>query len=154
DWCRARPCLRVARRRFGLYPELAAELGDPWGYRRLTPYGGYAAEGRYRARGVRAAVAGRRRGDHEPARLTGDDRARRAPRVHDRSDARRSGAWRGAAARYGRRLATQPERRSARRSTRGRRDRRRRRRRDRDGAVVDPGRALAAAAGGARLQGT
>jgi glycine/D-amino acid oxidase-like deaminating enzyme len=44
DWCRGSPLDRLARRSFGLDAELSAELGDPWGYRRLTTYGGYAAE--------------------------------------------------------------------------------------------------------------
>ena len=44
DWCRGSPLDRLARRSFELYAELSAELGDPWGYRRLTTYGGYAAE--------------------------------------------------------------------------------------------------------------
>src|SRR5262245_33113413 len=30
---------RLARRSFELHAELSAELGDPWGYRRLTTYG-------------------------------------------------------------------------------------------------------------------
>src|SRR2546429_8478897 len=44
DWCRRRPVDRLARRSFELNAELSAELGDPWGYRRLTTYGGYAVE--------------------------------------------------------------------------------------------------------------
>src|SRR5215470_2329041 len=44
DWCRGNPLDRLARRSFELHAELSAELGDPWGYRRLTTYGGYAAE--------------------------------------------------------------------------------------------------------------
>jgi len=44
DWCRGSPLDRLARRSFELHAELSAELGDPWGYRRLTTYGGYAAE--------------------------------------------------------------------------------------------------------------
>src|SRR5262249_5681864 len=38
------PLDRLARRSFELHAELSAELSDPWGYRRLTTYGGYAAE--------------------------------------------------------------------------------------------------------------
>ena len=34
----------MARRSFELHAELASELGNPWGYRRLTTYGGYAFE--------------------------------------------------------------------------------------------------------------
>ena len=44
DWCGGSPLDRLARRSFELHAELSAELGDPWGYRRLTTYGGYAAE--------------------------------------------------------------------------------------------------------------
>jgi glycine/D-amino acid oxidase-like deaminating enzyme len=45
DWCRGSPLDRLARRSFELHAELSAELGDPWGYRRLTTYAGYAVEG-------------------------------------------------------------------------------------------------------------
>src|SRR3989440_5174043 len=44
DWCGGSSLDRLARRSFGLHAELSAELGDPWGYRRLTTYGGYAVE--------------------------------------------------------------------------------------------------------------
>jgi glycine/D-amino acid oxidase-like deaminating enzyme len=44
DWCRGSSLDRLARRSFELHAELSAELGDPWGYRRLTTYGGYAVE--------------------------------------------------------------------------------------------------------------
>src|SRR6201987_2367402 len=44
DWCGGSPLDRLARRRFELHAELSAELGDPWGFRRLTTYGGPAAE--------------------------------------------------------------------------------------------------------------
>src|SRR5215470_7786769 len=52
DWCRGSALDELARRSFKLHAELAAELGDPWGYRRLTTYAGYAAEGNS-ARGTR-----------------------------------------------------------------------------------------------------
>src|SRR5262249_41239284 len=45
DWCRGSPLDRLARRSFELHAELSAELGDPWGYRRLTTYGGFGAGG-------------------------------------------------------------------------------------------------------------
>jgi hypothetical protein len=70
--------------------------------------------GRYRERSGRATVVGRRGHDHGSARLNRVYGGGRTPRVHDRFDARRSGAWRGAAARYGRRFGAPPERRSAR----------------------------------------
>src|ERR1700738_4716327 len=44
DWCRGSALDRLARRSFELHAELSSELGDPWGYRRLTTYSGYAAE--------------------------------------------------------------------------------------------------------------
>jgi glycine/D-amino acid oxidase-like deaminating enzyme len=44
DWCRGTPLDRLARRSFVLHAELSTELGNPWGYRRLATYGGYAAE--------------------------------------------------------------------------------------------------------------
>jgi glycine/D-amino acid oxidase-like deaminating enzyme len=45
DWCRGSSLDGLARRSFELHAQLSAELGDPWGYRRLTTYGGYAVEG-------------------------------------------------------------------------------------------------------------
>src|SRR6516164_4484004 len=44
DWCGGSPLDRLARRSFELHAELSAELGDSWGYRRLTTYSAYAAE--------------------------------------------------------------------------------------------------------------
>jgi glycine/D-amino acid oxidase-like deaminating enzyme len=52
DWCRGSALDPLARRSFELHAELSAELGDRWGYRRLTTYGGYAAEDET-ARGAR-----------------------------------------------------------------------------------------------------
>ena len=46
DWCRGSSLDGLARRSFELHAQLSAELGDPWGYRRLTTYGGYAVEER------------------------------------------------------------------------------------------------------------
>jgi glycine/D-amino acid oxidase-like deaminating enzyme len=53
DWCRGSPLDPLARRSFTLHAELASELDNasayasasPWGYRRLTTYGGYAVAG-------------------------------------------------------------------------------------------------------------
>lgn len=45
DWCRGSPLDRLARRSFTLHAELAAALDNPWGYRRLTTYAGYAVAG-------------------------------------------------------------------------------------------------------------
>ena len=42
DWCQGSPLDRLARRSFALHARLSSDLGDPWGYRRLTTYGGYA----------------------------------------------------------------------------------------------------------------
>src|SRR6476646_7904607 len=44
DWCRGSSLDRLARRSFELHAQLSSELGDRWGYRRLTTYSGYAAE--------------------------------------------------------------------------------------------------------------
>lgn len=45
DWCRGTALDRLARRSFALHATLAEALGNPWGYRRLTTYGGHAREG-------------------------------------------------------------------------------------------------------------
>src|SRR5262249_56915005 len=52
DWCRGSSLDALARRSFKLHAELSTELGNSWGYRRLTTYGGYAA-GDDSARGAR-----------------------------------------------------------------------------------------------------
>jgi glycine/D-amino acid oxidase-like deaminating enzyme len=44
DWCRGQPVDRLARRSFALHAELADQLGNPWGYRRLETYSGWAIE--------------------------------------------------------------------------------------------------------------
>src|SRR5262249_1066651 len=44
DWCRGTALDQLARRSFVLHADLSTELGNPWGYRRLTTYAGYAAE--------------------------------------------------------------------------------------------------------------
>ena len=44
DWCRGTPLDRLARRSFALHAELARELGNPWGYRRLETFAGHAVE--------------------------------------------------------------------------------------------------------------
>ena len=44
DWCRGSPLDRLARRSFALHAELADTLDNPWDYRRLDTYGGYAVE--------------------------------------------------------------------------------------------------------------
>jgi glycine/D-amino acid oxidase-like deaminating enzyme len=43
DWCQGTPLDQLARRSFALHAQLSSDLGDPWGYRRLTTYSGYAA---------------------------------------------------------------------------------------------------------------
>src|ERR1700752_4492745 len=40
DWCDGTPLAPLARRSFGLHAQLAEEIGNNWGYRRLTTYGG------------------------------------------------------------------------------------------------------------------
>src|SRR4029434_3492353 len=42
DWCRRTPVDQLARRSFEVHAELSSELGNPWGYRRLTTYAGQA----------------------------------------------------------------------------------------------------------------
>src|SRR5918993_1370907 len=58
DWCRGSPLDRLARRSFTLHGELAETLGNPWGYRRLDTYGGYAVEGGERRPGERPWLSG------------------------------------------------------------------------------------------------
>jgi glycine/D-amino acid oxidase-like deaminating enzyme len=45
DWCRGTPVDRLARRSFTLHAELADELDNPWGYRRLETFAGHATAG-------------------------------------------------------------------------------------------------------------
>src|ERR1700761_2145452 len=45
DWCRGTPVDRLARRSFQLHAELAEELGNPWGHRRLETFAGHAIAG-------------------------------------------------------------------------------------------------------------
>jgi glycine/D-amino acid oxidase-like deaminating enzyme len=47
DWCDGTPLGPLARRSFALHAQLAHELGDDWGYRRLTTYGGVAGRRRH-----------------------------------------------------------------------------------------------------------
>src|SRR5215469_17042250 len=59
DWCRGSALNRLARRSFALHTALADEHHNPWGYRRLTTYGGIAIEsmsphGPTRGKGTRA----------------------------------------------------------------------------------------------------
>jgi len=42
DWCDGSPLSALARRSFALHAQLAEEIEDDWGYRRLTTYGGVA----------------------------------------------------------------------------------------------------------------
>jgi glycine/D-amino acid oxidase-like deaminating enzyme len=59
DWCAGSPLDRLARHSFKLHAELSSELGDPWGYRRLTTYSGYGANtGTARGSGGRPWLAG------------------------------------------------------------------------------------------------
>lgn len=53
DWCRGTVVDRLARRSFALHAELADTLGNPWGYRRLTTYAGWAIENERRRDGSR-----------------------------------------------------------------------------------------------------
>src|SRR5881275_2943848 len=59
DWCRGSALDRLARRSFDLHAELADELGNPWGYRRLDTHAGQAIEnGRVRSPGPRPWLSG------------------------------------------------------------------------------------------------
>jgi len=62
DWCDGSPLAPLARRSFALHADLAAELGNDWGYRRLDTYSGYA----------HAREIGRRGADAPAAWLAGD----------------------------------------------------------------------------------
>ena len=42
DWCDGSPLAPLARRSFDLHAELAEQIADDWGYRRLDTYGGFA----------------------------------------------------------------------------------------------------------------
>jgi glycine/D-amino acid oxidase-like deaminating enzyme len=44
DWCDGSPLQTLARRSYALHAQLADEIEDDWGYRRLTTYGGLAGE--------------------------------------------------------------------------------------------------------------
>ena len=46
DWCDGTPLQPLARRSFDLHAELAERLGNCWGYRRLTTWGGVGGHGR------------------------------------------------------------------------------------------------------------
>ncbi len=60
DWCRGSALDRLARRSFDLHADLAEELDNPWGYRRLDTYAGHAVEnGPDRGAGRRPWLAGR-----------------------------------------------------------------------------------------------
>ena len=119
DWCRGTPLDRLARRSFALHAELAAELGNPWGYRRLETFGGHAVEGESGGRHGPATVAVRTVAITGQLGATADDGAGRAARFHHGPDARRRGQGRDAEARHGRGpgAAAERERWAASRST-------------------------------------
>jgi glycine/D-amino acid oxidase-like deaminating enzyme len=48
DWCDGTSLEALARRSFALHARLAEEIAGDWGYRRLTTYGGLAADDRNR----------------------------------------------------------------------------------------------------------
>ena len=150
DWNRGTPLDRLARRSFALHAELADALGNPWGYRRLTTYAGHAAENE-------PAGGGRRQPwlatpyDHRPDRLAADDGDRR-PQAFT-TGLMRAAQAQGADLREGTVVVLSDGRTRSAVSSRQRWNRRSRRRGDRDGTVVDPGDALAAAAGGVWAEG-
>jgi glycine/D-amino acid oxidase-like deaminating enzyme len=65
DWCRGTVVDRLARRSFALHAELAEALGNPWGYRQLTTWGGWAVANR------RGRAANRRPWLGEAVTITG-----------------------------------------------------------------------------------
>jgi glycine/D-amino acid oxidase-like deaminating enzyme len=78
DWCGGSPLDRLARRSFALHAELSAELGNPWGYRRLTNYGAHNRK----VSNIRQ-LAGARRGKWSVGYLRGTQTARfRGSRGH------------------------------------------------------------------------
>jgi glycine/D-amino acid oxidase-like deaminating enzyme len=59
DWCRGSELDQLARRSFDLHAELADQLGNPWGYRRVETYAGHAVEnGAARKPGSRPWLSG------------------------------------------------------------------------------------------------
>ena len=44
DWCEGTPLAPLAERSFDLHGELAEQIDDDWGYRRLDTYGGFASK--------------------------------------------------------------------------------------------------------------
>ena len=147
DWCDGTPLASLARRSFALHAELAATLAGDWGYRRLTTYGGIA--------GRRSRFA-QRRTDYDLRWLSTDTVVTQqlgtpetTAQVHP---ARFTDAMMQAAQARGAELRIGSVEDIVRRDDRCRgrhrrwRDYRGRCRRDRDGAVVDPRRRLAAIA--------
>ncbi len=51
DWCDGSPLEELARRSFALHAMLAEEIGEAYGYRRMTTYGGFAEAGVHGVRG-------------------------------------------------------------------------------------------------------
>jgi glycine/D-amino acid oxidase-like deaminating enzyme len=49
DWSDGSPLAPLARRSFALHAELAEEIAEDWGYRRLDTYGGFAGFRRRRS---------------------------------------------------------------------------------------------------------
>src|SRR5215471_7174688 len=56
DWCAGSPLDALARRSFALHAELAAQLDNDWGHRRMTAYGGLVAGDRDARRREPAAL--------------------------------------------------------------------------------------------------
>jgi glycine/D-amino acid oxidase-like deaminating enzyme len=50
DWCDGTPLMHLARRSFALHAELSEDLGNDWGYRRMTTYGGIVGRAQTQAR--------------------------------------------------------------------------------------------------------
>ena len=148
DWCDGTPLGPLARRSFALHAGWREEIDGDWGYRRLDTYGGVAGSvGRRRA--ATPTVSTGCRADVTMTRRLGstETTAQVHPgNIHRGDDARGAGARAPNCASVASPASCAAGEAGVDRR-RGRwRDRRGRCRRDRDGAVVDPRRAVAAAA--------
>src|SRR6266478_4716573 len=149
DWSDGSPLAPLARRSFALHAELAEEIAEDWGYRRLDTYGGFAGFRRRRS----AYDLGWLSDDVTVAQALGSPET--TAQVHPRqftAALMRAAEAQGAELRLGRHrdhAIRGPSNRC-----RGRwQCRRRRCHGDRDGALVDPRGLVAAAAGGVRFEG-
>ena len=98
DWCDGGPMEALARRSFVLHAKLAKEIGDDYGYRRMTTYSGAAAAGqKFNERNdFGVDWVSDFAGAWPQARDDGDDRAGASRRLHRGPDGGRGtarGRW-------------------------------------------------------------